>query len=53
MSDPTKTEEFINAYWHWFDSLPIEEKKKIWYHPQNYTDTFFYFKIFSRKNNNV
>lgn len=40
--------DFREAFWKWFDSLPIFEKKRFWYYHIDMATTYFYNKIYSR-----
>jgi len=42
-------DEFKQAFWCWFDSLSIEEKKKFWYYGEDIAETNFFFRFFSKK----
>ena len=46
--DPTKSKDFIDSYWKWFDNLSITDKKIVWNHSQNYTDVYYYFKFYNK-----
>ena len=41
------TEKFNNAFWDWFDSLPLDLRKKFWYYPADLAKVYFYNKIWS------
>lgn len=34
-------EKLEKEFWEWFDSLPIERKKKFWYWPDDMARYFF------------
>ena len=42
--DPT----FMEAFWAWFDSLPLKEKERWWYLPVNFATLYFYNKFYSK-----
>jgi len=41
--------EFKKEFWEWFDELPWHKKYMFWYYYEDMAETFYYFKIYSKK----
>lgn len=36
--------EFKTSFWEWFDSLPLQEKKRFWYYANDAAEVYYYNK---------
>ena len=43
-----KDQDFIRAFWNWFDSLNITEKSRFWYYQNDMAKIYFYFKHYDK-----
>lgn len=43
-----KDEDFVRAFWDWFDSLNKEEKNRFWYYTADMSKIYFYNKHYAK-----
>jgi len=41
--------EFVEAFWKWFDSLPVSEKERFWNYQSDMAKLFFYNKCWVKR----
>jgi len=41
--------EFVEAFWKWFDSLPVSEKERFWNYQSDMAKLFFYNKFWIKR----
>lgn len=43
-----KDEDFVRAFWDWFDSLNKDEKNRFWYYSLDMSKIYFYNKHYAK-----
>lgn len=48
IEDHLDTDEFKKAFWHWFDNLPVEEKRVFYYYRSDMAELNFFNTVYRK-----